>query len=175
LPPHSIARSAIASGCRRRLRNRCRHWLTHLFDHLVGECEQRRRTSRPNGPCGLDVDEQLEPSRKLHQQAQNCFPSRFFRSGFMHQRRHNETNLDRPKRPAPSPARPPNSRHRGRSRRRRAHARCAKYKRHGTVSLLAGIDLVTGKVHARRLTYQPGPHLSSRCVQNCTFGPPFRP
>jgi hypothetical protein len=44
------------------------------------------------------------------------------------------------------------------------------YKRHRTVSLLAGIDLVTGKVHALRLTYQPGPHLSSRCVQNCTFG-----
>jgi hypothetical protein len=50
-------------------------------------------------------------------------------------------------------------------------AREHEYKRHGTISLLAGIDLVTGKVHALRLTYQSGPHLSSRCVQNCTFGP----
>ena len=54
-------------------------------------------------------------------------------------------------------------------------AREHEYKRHRTVSSLAGIDLVTGKVHALRLTYQPGPHLSLRCVQNCTFGPPVRP
>src|SRR5216684_9383940 len=38
----------------------------------------RRRTSRPKGPCGLEVDEQFEPSRKLHHQAQNCFQAGSF-------------------------------------------------------------------------------------------------
>jgi hypothetical protein len=44
-------------------------------------------------------------------------------------------------------------------------AREHEYKRHGTISLLAGIDLVTGKVHALRLTYQSGPHLLSVCTK----------
>jgi len=47
-----------------------------------------------------------------------------------------------------------------RSSRRVVHATFAReheYKRHRTVSLLAGIDLVTSEVHALRLTYQPDP------------------
>src|SRR6266550_1956296 len=39
-----------------------------LIDHLVGDREQRRRHVEAEGSCGLEVDEQFEPGRKLHRQ-----------------------------------------------------------------------------------------------------------
>ena len=36
-----------------------------LFDHLVGECEQRRRHLEAKRPCGLEVDHELELGRLL--------------------------------------------------------------------------------------------------------------
>src|SRR5215469_5822740 len=38
------------------------------FDHLVGDGNERRRNSEPEGLCGLAVDHQLESGRRLHRQ-----------------------------------------------------------------------------------------------------------
>ena len=38
---------------------------TSLFDHLVGEYEQRRRHVEAKRPCGLEVDPELELGRLL--------------------------------------------------------------------------------------------------------------
>jgi hypothetical protein len=38
---------------------------SRLFDHLVGECEQRRWHVEAKRPCGLEVDHELELGRLL--------------------------------------------------------------------------------------------------------------
>jgi hypothetical protein len=64
---------------------------------------------------------------------------------------------------------------------RRTFANILKYVRMGAssnfgnmVSMAVASSATIRLIETERLVYQPAPHLSSRCVQNCTFGPPVR-
>src|SRR5438067_4810134 len=50
----------------------------HLFDHLVGECEQFRRNSKPERFGGLDVDGKFEFGRLYDRQVGRLRTSKYF-------------------------------------------------------------------------------------------------